>query len=324
MAIAYLGHGSALGAGQETTYGTAATITNYLRIVSWGLKRTISRVPRPHLGTTSAASLNRRQHYTESDEAGGPVEFLLAYDDTSLMMLAHGLGAAATTGSGPYTHTLTLGRHPITVDTNKKALTLEGILGNSGDSEKFEGCVITRTEITGSAGGVITVRQEVIAETSGGQAAASSPTFSSNGEEVLHSHGGSLTFNGTTDSIREFTITIDHKLSRRMFLGSTLTQQPQPSDFTEVTFRFVREYTDDNRHDEFVAGTQGDGTMSFTGTGNNALAVTLQNMFVTDCSESVNTAGVIVQTVEGRCESDGTDEGLKLVFTNDNSAWTAN
>jgi len=165
---------------------------------------------------------------------------------------------------------------------------------------------------------------DFIAETSGGQASAGSPTFSSNGEEVLHSHGGDITFNGTTDPVKEFSVTIDHKLSRRPFLGSTNTQQPQPTDFTEITGRFVIEFADDDRHDEYILGTQGDATISLSGTGNNALAITLQNLYITDVSESINTAGVITQTVEFKCESDGSDEGIKLVFTSDNSAATAN
>lgn len=324
MADAYLGHGSAVGIGAETTYGTKASRTNWLRIVSWGLKRTITRTPRPHLGTTSSVSLNRRQHYTESNEAGGPLEFLAAYDDSTIMMLAHGLGAVASAGTGPYTHTITLARFPYTLDSNKVALSLEGVLGNSGDSEIFEGCLINRTEISISSGGVMTVRQDIIAETSGGQETAGSPTFSSNGEEILHSHGGQITFNSTTDDIYEITITIDQKLSRRQVLGSTDTKKPIPTDFTEVSVRFVREYTDDNRHDEYIVGTQGNATLSFAGTGNNALAVTLQNLYITDCSEAVNTAGVMRQTVEGRCESDGTDEGISLVFTNDNASAFAN
>lgn len=320
MATAFHGHGSAMGIGAETAYGTAVARSYWLRLTSWALKRTISRDPRPHLGTTSSTSFNRKQHYTSADEAGGTVEFLGAYDDATIVMLAHAMGAVATAGAGPYTHTITLAKFPYTLDSNKVALTLEGVLGDSGDAEVFEGCLITRTEISCSAGGVLTISCEVIAETSGGQAAAGSPTFSSNGEEVLFSHSGQFTFNGTSDDIREFSVTIDHKLSRRMFLGSALTKQPQHSDFIEVSGRFVREYTDDNRHDEYIAGTQGDATLSFTGTGNNALAITFQNLFITDCSESINTAGVISQTVDFRCESDGTDQGLKLVFTNDNAS----
>jgi hypothetical protein len=38
----------------------------------------------------------------------------------------------------------------------------------------------------------------------------------------------------------------------------------------------------------------------------------------------VNSQGVITQTVKLKVESDGTDEGLKAVFTNDNSAATDN
>lgn len=320
MPNAFLGHGSAVGIGQETAYGTKVTRAFWLRIVSWDMRRNITKTPRPHLGTTASVSLNRRQHYTEADDAGGSFEHLVAYDDASLVLLAHALGKVTTTGTGPYTHAITLAKQPATLNTDKVSLSLEGILGDSGDAEVFEGSMITRTTLSLSTGGVMSASHEVIAETTGGQEARSTPTFSSNGEEVLHSHGGTLAFNSNTHSVREISITVDQKLAKRQFIGSTLTQQPQPTDFTEVTVRFTREYTDDNPHDEYVADTQGDATIAFTGTGNNALTITMQNFYITSVTESVNTAGVITQTVEGRCESDGTDEGLSLAFVNDNAS----
>lgn len=322
--MANLGFGAAVMIGQETTWGTAVARTNAVRITDWGVKRNISKVSRPHLGTTSAVSMNRRQFFIESDEAGGPFSYLAAYDDSTVMLMAHALGAAATTGTGPYVHTLTLGKFPYTIDTNKVGLTLEGLQGDSGESEVFEGCLFTRTEFSLSAAEVATITHEVIAETSGGLVAAGTPTFSSNGEEILHSHGGDFTFNSTVDKFFDMTITIDQNLTRRQKVSSAVTQQPYPAGFISVTGSITIEYDRDDRHDEYLADTRGDAVITLTGTGNNQLVITLQNIVITDVGMPINSAGIIRQTVEFTAFSDGTDEGVKFAFTNDNSTFTAN
>jgi len=317
MAVAKLGFGSAVGVGVESTWGTPVSRTNWVRITSWGLKRTLEIVPRPHLGTTSATSTNRRQHFTASDDAGGSFEYLCAYDDSSILLLTHALGAVATTGTGPYVHTVTL------ASSAGNGLSIEGLNGN-GSAEVFEGCLLTRTEISISAAEVMKIRHDVIGETSQGLASAGTPTFSSNGEEVLHSHAGQFSFDSVTHDLVDLSIIVDHKLAKRQLLGSTLTKRPQLSDYLEVTGRLTVEYIVDTTNTKWLAGTQGDATITFTGSGNNVLAMTLQNLYISNIDRAVSSPGVIRETVEFRCESDGTDEGLKLVFTNDNAASTAN
>ena len=49
--MAFLGRGASLGFGIESTWGTAVARTNWMRVVSTGIDRTIDKVPRPHLGT---------------------------------------------------------------------------------------------------------------------------------------------------------------------------------------------------------------------------------------------------------------------------------
>jgi len=317
MANPFLGRGGTLGFGIESTWGTPVARSNWVRAVSLNLKRTINNVPRPHLGTLGATSHNRRQYFVSSDEAGGSLEVLFAYDDSTELLLQHLFGAVADAGAGPYTHTYTLSA------STPVGLTIEQILG-TGSAEVFEGCRIVSGEISIAVADVMRLKCDIIAQTSGGLASAGTPTYSSNGEEALHHQAGQLSFNGNTFDLSAMSVKIDSKQARRQLLGSKLTSEPAISDFAEVSGSFTVEYTDSNLHDDFIAGTQADATITFTGTTNNAAAFTFQNMLITDVAIPVSGPGIISQTVNFQAFSDGTDEGFKLVVTNDNALSTAN
>lgn len=321
MAIPSRGFGSYLGLAEETTWGTAVTVsTNWLRVVSMSVKRTTEIVPRPHLGDAFSTSTNRRQHYTRADTVGGQIEILCAYDDSSLMILKHALGAVATTGAGPYTHDFTL------ATPGPTGLTIQGGYG-TGDAEYFQGCKVDSFEWSLTAGDVARLTVDVIGETSGGLVLKSAPTYSTGGEEMLHSHISDFSFNGSTWCLSDITISGGRALTRRNLLGSTLTKEPAPGDFGELTVRFTVEYGQTaGLNAAWLAGTQGDATFTLTGSGNNAATFTLQNLYIRDVSRPINTAGIITQTVECVCEADNVsyNEGLKISIVNDNAAATAN
>ena len=142
MASIYSGRGAALGIGEESTYGTAVSRVNWRPAINTNLLRTIERVPRPSLRTGAAGAM-RRNHYTQADNAGGTASIELTYENCG-MWVKHVLGAAATTGSSPYTHTYTLGTLPT-------GLTIENVRG-TGTSEIFEGCRVNQGTLRCLAG----------------------------------------------------------------------------------------------------------------------------------------------------------------------------
>jgi hypothetical protein len=316
MALPYLGHGASLGIGFETTWGTEVARTNWMRVVSLGVERQIDKPRRAHLGTLSAASYVSRSHFIASDNVAGSIEVLASYDDSTVALVAHAFGAAADAGAGPYTHTITPAEPGLT------GLTLETING-TGLGEQWEGCKINRAELSVEAGQEMRLRLDVMAETNTGLEAAGSPSYPTE-EPILHSHAGQFTHNSVAADLVSFSLVRDRKLGTRQLLGSAKTKEPAPTDFSEVTGTLVFEYSATNNNSVYIADTQSDATITFTGSGNHVLAITLHNMLITKVMRGVGSVGVIRETVEFRCEATASEAGASLVFTNDNALYTTN
>ena len=315
--MAFLGRGAALGFGVEVDWSTPVARTNWMRVVSAGIDRTVDKVPRPHLGTLGATSANRRSHFLASDMVAGDFEIVASYDDSTLLLLEYGLGAVATTGAGPFVHTFTL------ADTLPIGLTVEQIFGTGG-AEVYAGCMVTNLGISCAVGEVMRLTGSVIGHTSAGRVAAGTPTYSPLGASVIHHQAGVFTFNGNTYNLKSMDLTVDNKLATRQQLGTLLTSQPNRSDFMEVGVSVTLEYSTESLQAELYADNQGDATITFTGLGNNVAAFTFQDAYITTVSTPVSGTDVIELSVDFICESDGTDEGLSIAITNDNASSQAN
>ena len=310
MASIYSGRGAALGAGEESTWGTAVSRTNWRPAISSNLLRTIERVPRPNL-QTGAAGVMRRSHFTAADNAGGGVSLELTYENCG-MWIKHLMGASATTGSGPYTHTYTLGTLPA-------GLTIENVRG-TGTSEIFEGCRFNSGTLAVSAGGVMTMDLDVIAETSSARGTAATPSYGAGDTPVLHSHAGQFSFGGSSYDLVDMSLAVNNALARRQLLGSAVTKQPKRNDFQSIELSVTVE-VEDALYAAFLADTQSDAAITFT-SGSLSAAFTVHNAYLTSASDPVTSAGIVSQSLTFVGESDGTDEGLAIAIVNANSSAT--
>ena len=313
MASIYHGRGAAIGLGLETTWGTAVARTNWRPLISSSLTRTIEKVPRPNLRVGAAGAM-RRQHYTQVDSAGGSFSIEATYENIGII-LEHTLGTSATVTGPPHVHTYTF------ADDLPVGLTIENNRG-TGTSEVFEGCRISTATLACEAGGILTIDAEVIAQTSTTRAGLASTTFGSGDTPILHSHAGTLAFGGSTYDLIDLSLVVNNALSTRMKLGDATTKQPLRADFQSVELSCNVE-VDDALYAAFVNDTEGDAVITFTA-GSQSFAITVQNAFLTECTDPVSDANVIKQSLKFMGQSDGTDEGLKIVVTNTTSTATGN
>ena len=162
-------------------------------------------------------------------------------------------------------------------------------------------------------------------ETGQTRASASSPSLGAAENLIHHNHAGQFTFNSVSYDLRSLSITVNNSLSRRQLLGSTLTKEPVRTDFMSVEVSFELEAAD-TLYNAMVANTQSDATITFTHptVSNRDLAITLQNLYLTTADDSISDAGIVSISCTGVCESDGTDEGLKLVLRNGDSTGIGN
>lgn len=321
MAGPYTGRGATLGFGVESTWGTAVSRTNWLRAASAEIMRTIDRQPVPHLGTLGGVP-NRRSLYTAAIDVSGTFSHLMAYDDSTILLMSHALGSVSSSGTGPYTHECLLASDLL------EGLTIEQIFGDDQDgnarAEVFEGCRIASAEISLTQSGIMMARYTVMGETSGGAAAAGSPTYSSNGEHILHAHAGQFSWNSQNYDLLGITIRWENALVRRQKLGSAASLQHLRGDFLGVFIDVDLEYENENFYTGMHAATQSDAAITLTGTGNNSLVITGHNAEVISESHTTASSGIIQQRATLRCLSDGTDDGLSLAFSNDNASAAAN
>jgi hypothetical protein len=139
---------------------------------------------------------------------------------------------------------------------------------------------------------------------------------------VLHHHSSRLTFDGQTYDLAGFKCTLNNAIARRNFLGSRVTHEPARSDFSSVQMDLSVEASD-ALYTALHAGTTGDAVVTFT-SGTKSMAFTLHNSYLTSASDPISGAGIVQQSLTLVGESDGSDEGLKIVVINAAASGTAN
>ena len=98
-----------------------------------------------------------------------------------------------------------------------------------------------------------------------------------------------------------------------------MTKDPLRTDFSSVEASFEID-VDDSVYGKYVADAQGDATFTFDNGGASGaereMGLTFQNAYLAECTDPVNSAGLISMSLKFICESDGTDHGLKIIMKN--------
>jgi hypothetical protein len=311
--------GSYLGLAEQSAFGTPETVAKFVRVNSSNLKRTRNRKPRSHLGYNGSAAYAPREFIDESDDAGGQFEIPLYYEDGGIgMILAALFGAVTEGGAGPYTHDFTL-------TTPMGSTFLNGLTmwqGNGEeDAERFTGCILSAGELKVEAGqqAVLAV-SNIIAQTSGGLIAQGSPSFASSAEAIDFDHFGALSWNSRSAVLRSLSIKWTRAYERRPHLGSLYTLRPVQTAPIKIECTATVDHGESsdttNLDTDWHAGTTADLTISATGSGDNALGITVHNAYIEDISRPVGGTGLIRSTIKWSGLADGTDQGLKIRLTN--------
>lgn len=323
MALSYIARDTVVGGGIESTWGTAVSRTNWWPVSQLDPGRAKIREPVPHLGLVDSSSALREDELV-AEEYSPSFTMPVSYNDSTLLMLRYCMGKApATAGTGvPYTHTYTLG-------TNEgQGLTLEMLLGTSGQSEVLEGCKVSSWSLSGSRReAACQLQVTMIAETAT-KGSAGTPSLPGTAPIKVNpsTHAGTLGYNSNTVSLNSFDLSVDWQLERTAVMGSLYTQEPQGGRTPEITLTVEVNYRDEDLDDDFIGNVQGDCTLSFApASGNEQLDITVHNARIVEASKPIsNSRGIITRSFTFRGYGDGTDDGLAIVVTNDNELYSAN
>jgi len=324
MSNPVIGAGAYLGLAEEITYGTAVPSSTAWMGPGFNgstLAESRTRQVAGSLGTHRAdPSYHAPQQLVETaTEVGGDITWIPHYEGYgTIFLLKHALGAVATTGAGPYDHEITLDQDGVVGFT---AQIVGGQHASVNATRVFEGCRISRLEISAQSGQPLSCRATIIGEDAGGMTTVTGTAdFSSEAEEILSTHGGILAWNSGNHRFVNWTLVIDNNLTRRPYVGAAVTDCPAPAGLASITFSGTVEWVANDLYTAFRADTRGDGTLTFTGGGNNSMVIDLHNLAWTRCDAPIDGPGTRTFAVEGMCLAGaGAEHGVEITMTNDNT-----
>ncbi len=313
----YYAVNSAIGAGVEVTYGTAAARTAWSYLKSCTFKPFMTRQDREYT-RHSATSFNSREDFVAKRGWSGNLTQEMTYDNMGIW-LRQWIGAGTTTGpSGSiYQHTY------------KRALAFP--LGltcevNRGQTAKdlYTGGKVMRGTLSHDveAGNPLSLSLDMIGTTHARTDTAASIVARSN-ETLVHyadavATAGNIGFNSATYPWKSFELTVDNGLAERRFNGSLYTIEPLRQAVENVTFRATVE-VDDALMTAYEAGTQGDITLTYNDPNSLKLfVINVHNAIIYELDDSIpqGSPGMIMANVTWKAFTDGTDDGVAFIVDN--------
>ncbi len=257
-----------IGFAEETTVGTAATVTRFLPLVSEKMENKIQRIESKGI-IPGRRVLDTTQWAAGRQTVAGTVQFELCDRDIG-MLFKHAWGAVSSTGAGPYVHTFTPGDKQ-----TAKALTCQiGRPGVGGTVHPFTyaGCKVNKMVISSKVGELATCSVDLVgmSETTG--TALASASLSPPNPMVFT--GATLTLGGSSFKVKESTYTLDcHLATDRFFNGQATTEEALEADLQDHMFNLSTEFTDLTQYTRFIAGTSAALVQTYT-LGSYSLAIT--------------------------------------------------
>lgn len=319
---ALFGYSTILGVGEETTYGTLATATNFIEFNSESLKRSIEFKNLESINTTR--DYQRRMTMNEAVDGAIECDFNLA-SDFCLYLLKHALGgtvSSATISAGAITHTFNLGD----MESNKGTSSAADMKGLTFMCKKggkaiwsFQGCRINQLTIKAEVGNPVTMNVEVIGKTA---TITSTDTLTATYSGILPLNFSGITFQtGNTtssyssESIMSLEWTINNNLvndTNARELGSR-TVKILPPTRREVSLKYTQRFDTITAYNRFIEQTITACKITFDTGVTIAAAATTYSMYVqmprlyfNANLPEVADAGVLTQNLEAIAIKDPT------------------
>lgn len=315
-----------VGAGVESTFGTAVARSNWFQVIDFTPTETVTNY--------QPQTLRRKGGFLTTSPIGVKQEYSLSWngeltDDYLGLIFEAAMGAAvSTSGSGPYTHTYAPG------DTGQPAkfLTVEGGLGSTGDSILYRGVCIDTLTLNITPNDVIKYSVDCIAQRADAANTAGSPTYASAYSFVnAATDVTSVTWNSVTlsnDELGSITVTLNNNLQTSFGVGDLYTNIPFYSgDGKSIEVSIDVQYGTviaNALRTANAAQTQSDLVILLT-RGSNTITLTIRNAFVdSNCIPPLSDADDMRYTAVFRGVSDSTDPAFEIEVVNTSSSGIAN
>jgi len=248
-----LGLFEALGAGEESTYGTGVSMTEWYRLVKWsgGRVDTVEADAGPSGGGVQLAF---ERSFKPTPKYAMSASVLLEYTDVGRFLKQFlGVDTATIIGGGPYyTHTFALNRVEPTVMNPSLTITR---LNNAGKTV-YNGCVLKSLTISGGPNRIATVDFDFTAQSGGtSYVGGSVGTFSTAPfaefvDMKLLWHDTPATVSPTAQvgaaSTGEWSVKFTVDLAERELSGSRFNREPVWNGYRNAEISVAREFADQN------------------------------------------------------------------------------
>lgn len=312
-----------LGCAEESTYGTAVTVTRFLEYLKCGLVPDIATIEAMALGRGPVLQTTRTLTYIKG--AKGTIE-LPVWTKGMGMLFKHWLGsyANALVAGSERKATIT----PDAVGLQGLALTIQAGVPDVGGTVRpytFEGCKVMSGELSAEIDDYLKFALEIDAETAQTATGLAAASYAS-ADEALYFTGGSITVGGTSTFVRKFSLKGTNPLDAdRRGLGNT---KKEPLMIGERVFEgeLECEFEDLTAYAAWVAGTLATLVATFTsptniaGGGPYKLVVTVQNIQYRGDPPKVEGPARVMQPRKFKCLNDLTNPVVKLEYHSTDAA----
>ena len=317
MATVQLGRNAAVGIGFETTEGTAVAAALWARLASLSLTvvSTRSRIDDLSLGDLSYL----KARYLESVEVSGSMEILCYYQGgalTSFLRACIG-GTWATTGSGPYTHTLSPGAEPpaVTFRTARDTLSSTGALPRG---DVIAGARVTSATLSVQTPGIarLSINFAAMSSTPG---SAPTPSLTDHTTPVLSHAANRWQWNSVDYTPRSISLDLENAVEGLRAFGSASITGSAVTGVRNARMTVTRYKDSDNWPDAQTAGTESDGDITFT-SGTDQFRINLYNAQIPEAvTIAAQSVGLIEESAIFEARDDGTDPPVEFVVVNDDA-----
>lgn len=281
------GHASCIGFADESTFGTGVTPTHFFEMLDESMAMDDRHVQKP-----TARGVSHARKCDSKAMASGDVSFQVAY--TGLQKLfKHALGSSSVTGSGPYTHVISLSNAlptSFSLETNRNSAAI-------GTSYFYHGCQIQKMVLSQQPEDFLQVTFSIAAqdEIAASATSISLPTFT--GVEWQHC---TVSINAESGyKVRSFEIELDNALATdRHQLGNPLIPGFGRSDKRTVKWKCQAEFDSGVIKALHAARTMVPFLVQYTD-GTNSFEVLIPNAVIEKADGLVAGSGPLMLDLEG-------------------------
>lgn len=324
-----------VGVGEQTVFDTSVTRTQFMKCHARSMAnhksdRQKSSILSSNVGADPEESFDRGQH--------GEATIIIpsSYDDRgNIKMMKHALGLLATSGAGPYLHTLTrkVGP-PFAAGAVSTAVALSVELNYEFPDTNFEAHLLTGGMVKSlkkswTAGEEIKNEYVLIGKSVTKVAKSSSPTFPDRSNYAQRFSQCTVSIDGNAgheNVISGFEFTIDNGYETDFRLGSINTQTPVRRGVSTIAGTFSRKWTTGTTPtakaiwDAFVANTAKAFIITLTGPTGYSETITLANVQLMGGDISPEEGQLQEATFPFEAYHDATNSAVKIVCSNQTSS----